>query len=82
MIDRPALVRIRRRKPCVFARRRVFGWYVRLPLAMFGSLAKTKAGCGPAEAGSIRKHPWVEGLTTERAPRGASAIPVWKSPVL
>ena len=27
---RPARVRIRRRKPCVFARRRLFGWNVRL----------------------------------------------------
>ncbi|GEM_PF-6541007 len=30
MIARPARVRIRSRKPCVFARRRLFGWYVRL----------------------------------------------------
>jgi hypothetical protein len=27
---RPARVRMRRRKPCVFARRRLFGWKVRL----------------------------------------------------
>jgi hypothetical protein len=27
---RPARVRIRNRKPCVFARRRLFGWNVRL----------------------------------------------------
>lgn len=27
---RPARVRIRSRKPCVLARRRLFGWYVRL----------------------------------------------------
>jgi len=27
---RPARVRIRKRKPCVFARRRLFGWNVRL----------------------------------------------------
>ena len=30
MIDRPARVRMRSRKPCVFARRRLFGWKVRL----------------------------------------------------
>ena len=29
-MDRPARVRIRKRKPCVFARRRLFGWKVRL----------------------------------------------------
>ena len=32
-IARPARVRIRRRKPCTRARRRLFGWKVRLPLA-------------------------------------------------
>jgi len=30
---RPARVRMRRRKPCTLARRRLFGWNVRLPLA-------------------------------------------------
>ena len=30
---RPARVRIRKRKPCTRARRRLFGWKVRLPLA-------------------------------------------------
>jgi hypothetical protein len=30
MMARPALVRMRSRKPWVFARRRLFGWYVRL----------------------------------------------------
>src|SRR5699024_10189432 len=33
-IERPARVRIRARKPCVFARRRVFGWKVRLLIAV------------------------------------------------
>jgi hypothetical protein len=32
-IARPARVRIRRRNPCTRARRRLFGWKVRLPLA-------------------------------------------------
>ena len=33
-MDRPARVRIRKRKPCVFARRRVLGWKVRLLIAV------------------------------------------------
>lgn len=37
---RPARVRIRKRKPCTRARRRLFGWKVRLPLATaFSSLS-------------------------------------------
>ena len=31
-IKRPAFVRIRARKPCLRLRRRLFGWYVRLPI--------------------------------------------------
>lgn len=43
-IARPARVRIRKRKPCTRARRRLFGWKVRLPLATtFSSLC-----CHPA----------------------------------
>ena len=39
-IARPARVRIRSRKPCTRARRRLFGWKVRLPLATaFSSLS-------------------------------------------
>jgi hypothetical protein len=38
-MERPARVRIRKRKPCTRARRRLFGWKVRLPLATaFSSL--------------------------------------------
>jgi hypothetical protein len=33
-IDRPARVRMRRRKPCTFARRRLFGWKVLLLIAV------------------------------------------------
>jgi hypothetical protein len=33
-IARPARVRMRWRNPCVFARWRLLGWYVRLPLAI------------------------------------------------
>jgi hypothetical protein len=38
-IARPARVRIRKRKPCTRARRRLFGWKVRLPLATAFSLS-------------------------------------------
>jgi hypothetical protein len=39
-MERPARVRIRKRKPCTRARRRLFGWKVRLPLATaFSSLS-------------------------------------------
>jgi hypothetical protein len=81
-IARPALVRIRKRKPCVFARRRVFGWNVRFPLAILGSPTKRKAGCAPTEGGSIRKLPSMEGLTTERASRRRRSVAPWKNPVL
>ena len=41
--ERPARVRIRRRKPCTRARRRLFGWKVRLPLATaFSSLYRAQ----------------------------------------
>ena len=81
-IARPARVRMRSRKPWVFARRRVFGWYVRFPLAILKILRETKAGDMPAEAGSIRKHPWMEGLTTERASRRSRVLAWGKTPVL
>jgi hypothetical protein len=43
---RPARVRMRSRKPCVFARRRLFGWNVRLLTGTpgKGDLADTHAG--------------------------------------
>jgi hypothetical protein len=42
-IERPARVRIRSRKPCTRARRRLFGWKVRLPLATaFSSLCRAQ----------------------------------------
>jgi hypothetical protein len=41
-----------------------------------------KAGYPPAEGGSIRKHPRMEGLTTERASRGQRHLALWKNPVL
>jgi hypothetical protein len=33
MMERPARVRMRRRKPCFLCRRRLFGWYVRFMLS-------------------------------------------------
>lgn len=46
-IARPARVRIRNRKPCTRARRRLFGWKVRLPLAT----AHSPLASGIASAG-------------------------------
>jgi hypothetical protein len=73
---------MRRRKPWVFARRRVFGWYVRFPLAILGFLRADDGRLPAGRGGSIRKHPWMEGLTTERASRGRQSLAVWKMPVL
>lgn len=42
-IARPARVRIRSRNPCVFARRRLFGWKVRL---LTGGLPRNRRGRG------------------------------------
>jgi hypothetical protein len=44
---RPALVRIRRRKPCTRARRRLFGWKVRLPFATTLSSLHLASRSGP-----------------------------------
>jgi hypothetical protein len=54
MIARPARVRMRRRKPCVFARRRLFGWNVRLPLAMSGDPRSMRRPAGRRPNESIR----------------------------
>ena len=51
-IARPARLRIRRRKPCTRARRRLFGWKVRFPLATaFSSLYHHPA----AHASQVRR---------------------------
>jgi hypothetical protein len=39
-------VRIRSRNPCVRARRRLFGWKVRLPLLTVGSPGRRQAAAG------------------------------------
>jgi hypothetical protein len=38
MMDRPARVRMRNRKPCVLARRRLFGWKVRFTSGLHGRM--------------------------------------------
>jgi hypothetical protein len=53
-IARPARVRIRNRKPCTRARRRLFGWKVRLPLAT----AFLLIACGRRKQPA---HPWHVG---------------------
>ena len=64
---RPARVRIRSRKPCVRARRRLFGWKVRLPLLTVDSPGR-RHGSRPAVG-------LLNVLWTERAgPRWCSMI--------
>ena len=49
---RPARVRIRSRKPCVRARRRLFGWKVRLPL-LTSRLSRSTARCGAGRRSAL-----------------------------
>jgi hypothetical protein len=49
---RPARVRIRSRKPCVRARRRLFGWKVRLPL-LTSQLSRSTARCGAGRRSAL-----------------------------
>ena len=53
-----------------------------LPLGHRQFPCERKAGCPPAEEGSIRKHPRMEGLTRESASRGRQCLALWKNPVL
>ena len=55
MITRPARVRIRNRKPWVLARRRLFGWKVRLPLvtAVVLPVSSSFAAVGTAKTSSV-----------------------------
>ena len=46
MIARPARVRIRKRKPCVLARRRLFGWKVRLLTVKLHQFARVRYDVG------------------------------------
>jgi hypothetical protein len=52
-IARPARVRMRRRKPCTRARRRLFGWKVRLPLATAFSCHVRPAHASPARRSGV-----------------------------
>ena len=61
---RPARVRMRRRKPCVLARRRLFGWKVRL-------LTRFSVGRGAGRLSSTRA-PWWWGRAWSRRPQSAS----------
>src|SRR5699024_7663741 len=67
---RPARVRIRRRKPCTFERRRLLGWKVRFPLAMAGSSREFGAGAAPVRVVMAPHAPPAGGTTTRHAPRG------------
>ena len=63
-IERPARVRIRRRKPCTRARRRLLGWKVRLPLATaFSSLYPARlsepSGRTHFATGLVRRAPGI-----------------------
>ena len=75
-IARPALVRIRRRKPCTRARRRLFGWKVRLPFATTLSLLHL-ASCStrfPVPVGHARPHDAFVGFVSRLVPGAASAL--------
>jgi hypothetical protein len=62
-IARPARVRIRRRKPWVFARRRLFGWNVRLVTRVSNCLSR-----GPRDE-CVRPGPCAELDCSTHAPR-------------
>lgn len=71
---RPARVRMRRRKPCTLARRRLFGWNVRLPLATAISpqcvrpLASRTCEHVRLEAVAVRTLRWSRLLAPAREP--------------
>lgn len=64
-IERPARVRIRRRKPCTLARRRVLGWKVRLLTVVSVEM------CGPT-VGPIVRWSWKSSLRPADARRTAA----------
>jgi hypothetical protein len=84
MMARPARVRMRKRNPWVFARRRLFGWKVRLPLVTAVVLPVLGSCCGrsrrdcavvgssPAGTGGTAAHP-VNGPRQRCRPREARA---------
>ena len=81
-IARPARLRIRRRNPWVFLRRRLFGWKVRLDIdsILFGS-----SGAGRGGAREVYGTPSLpnKGLLPGESASKATVEPArWKSPVL
>jgi hypothetical protein len=73
---RPARVRIRSRKPCVRARRRLFGWKVRLPLLTVDSPGRRR---GSVPAAGLLKVPGTVVQSRDTARGGRSH---WSAVVL
>lgn len=69
---RPARVRIRKRKPCTRARRRLFGWKVRLPLATTFSSHSNHLAAHVCRLHSSASRPGVGLATGRRGPRAES----------
>ena len=76
---RPARVRMRRRKPWVLARRRLFGWKVRL-LTMFSHLRWWAEGPGGRGAGGVRRPSETHDLRGEAATSRARVTGMRKRP--
>jgi hypothetical protein len=72
-IARPARVRIRSRNPCVFARRRLFGWKVRLVTTDSADLS------GPARTWRTGRR--ASGRPTVRKPAVQGQTEVWRRSV-
>ena len=70
MIDRPARVRIRARKPCLRARRRVFGWKVRFT----GSRLSGRLDVGLSLSGVLDERQVPRPTTIRCSRRAATAI--------
>lgn len=71
-IARPARVRIRSRKPCVLARRRLFGWKVRFDTSDSTRLIQVTARWRAVVA--MTRHPWCAAGTGTCAGRQAGAV--------
>ncbi len=67
---RPARVRIRSRKPCTLARRRLFGWKVRLPLATAPhSLSRLATAAGGLNIHRVLRLPLLSFTRTGAVPQ-------------
>ncbi len=85
-IARPALVRMRSRKPCVLARRRLFGWNVRLLTRRLqaNELAWLHSGSGVSGSGPSQRAGGAERSSLAaptRCPRTARNVPRYGPPV-